>query len=105
MWEIRRGDAEKFIREGGERPVAPGVCDQHLVLVTVTPVPFYAPPEPEATPVPTPEPTPVECWRLDESGEVMFFEDGTPVPCGFEFGIPPEWEPPTEDTDAPVQVP
>jgi len=114
-FEIRRStDTEKFIRSGAERPIAPHVCDQHpapvvsVVVASSTPQPTMEEVVPEQSIMeeqPPAEAAPTQCWQLDESGEVAFFEDGTPVPCSFEWGIPPEWIPAVEDTTPPVQLP
>lgn len=44
--------------------------------------------------------SPTECWQTDEQG-IVYFEDGTPVPCGFVFDVPPE----TPEFVVPAQVP
>jgi len=59
-WEIRRStDADRMIRQGGELPIAPHVCDQHEVVWTPTPT-VTSPStewttETELSPSPTPD--------------------------------------------------
>lgn len=93
QFEIRRGDAERFIRQGAERPLAPHVCDQHQPVATPTSIVVVEVVElVEATPV---EVT-VEVQTVPEVVE----EEIPSIPPSEE-----EWTPPTDDNEAPVQVP
>jgi len=99
-------DAEKEIRQGGERPEG-DICNQHNQPATATsPLPEATSQESQPSPSPmtvvesttpssstevetctscavTAEPTPTICWALDENGDIAYFEDGTPVPCNY----------------------
>lgn len=89
---------------------------QGKVTLTPTPSPTLtltptATATPTVTPLPvevsvirfTPTPTDEPCWLLDDQGEVVFDEDGAPVPCPTDQ---PMEELPTETpTIAPTPVP
>jgi len=94
-WELRHStDVDRQLAQGDERPVAPGVCDQHV------------PPAVAVEPTPTPEATPEP---VVETPDVPVVPEPTPVPPTPEptpTGVPeiPEATP-TPEPVVPVQIP
>lgn len=90
QWEIRlSSDADKMVRQGGEQPVAPHVCDQHVVVEQ----PSAQPPVVEQ---PTIEQPPVE---------VVPVEQPTVMPPAEEIVSPPAEELPPMEEEVPPCVP